>query len=175
MAELDLKNSMEFFYIEDEFVSKLLDELESRYKYQKILLVGADKYVKDEILSQKQREIYYIFENDFTSTINNFATVVCFDKSFIDTCKAYCYKNKINYISVLDSYVSIDTFCLFKGVNQLLGVVFDKKKIQSTCTDFAYKFIIDCALVCFWLTEKFKKLLFLLKKNTILKTNLKKF
>ena len=153
MAELCLKNSMEFFYIEDDFITKLLDELESRYKYQKILFVGANKVEIDMIVSQKQRQLFYIFENDFSSSVSDVSLAVCFDKKMIDDCKSYCFNNKINYIYVLNSFVSIDNFCLYNGINQLLGVVINKKRIQKNFREFVYDFIIDCAKVNFMLTE----------------------
>lgn len=153
MAELYLKNSMEFFYIEDEYITKLLDELENRYKYQKILFVGTNKSQMDLIVSQKQRHLFYIFEDNFNSSMNDVSSVICFDKKLISECKSYCHQNKINYILVLDSYVSIDNFCLYKGINQLLGVVINKEKIHSNFKEFVYDFIIDCAQINFLLTE----------------------
>ena len=166
MAELCLKNSMEFFYIEDEYITKLLDELECRYKYQKILFVGVNKSQIDEIISQKQRQLFYIFEDDFNSCASDIASVVCFDKEKINDCKLYCYQNKINYILVLDSFISIDNFCLYNGINQLLGVVINKEKIHSDFREFVYDFIIDCAQINFLLTEyKMNQLYFCDEKN----------
>ena len=153
MAEICLKNSMEFFYIEKGFVSKLLDELENRYKYQKILFVGADECVTNEILSQKQRQLFCVFENDFNISISDIALVVCFDKKLIFECKNYCYVNKINYVLALNSFVSVDMFCAHNGTNQLLGVIVDSNSIQKNFTNFVYDFAIDCAYFYFYLTE----------------------
>ena len=165
MAELCLKNSMEFFYIEEDYISKLLDELESRYRYQKILFVGANDSQIDEIVSQKQRQLFYIFENDFNST-TEIASVVCFDKKMINDCKSFCYKSKINYILVLDSFANIDNFCLYKNINQLVGVVINKDNIQKNFKEFTYDFVIDCAQISFLLTEnKINQLYFCDEKN----------
>lgn len=165
MAELCLKKSMEFFYIEDDYISKLLYELECRYRYQKILFVGANDSQIDEIVSQKQRQLFYIFEKDFNSTCE-IASVVCFDKKLINDCKSFCYKNNINYILVLDSFTSIDNFCLYKNKNQLVGVVINKGSIQDNFTKFTYDFVIDCAQISFLLTEsKINQLYFCDEKN----------
>lgn len=153
MAEICLKNKMEFFYIQDEIANKLLDELESRFKFQRILFVGAKNSIKEEILSQKKRQLYYIFDGNFDCNLENIACVVCFNKQKIADCKSFCYKNKINYILVLDCFVEFDSFCLYKDKNQLIGIILDRKNIQKNLRNFVYNFVIECAKTSFILTE----------------------
>lgn len=153
MAELQIKNNMEFFYIEEKVVNKLLDELECRFKFQKVLIVGACANIIDEILSQKQREICYIFDDKFDENLDDIVCVVCFDETKIRLCKLFCFEKKINFVLVLDSFVGASNFCLEQNKNQLIGVILDKQKLQNNFKNFAYDFVVDCAETSFTLIE----------------------
>lgn len=172
MAEIKVKENMDFFYIESNPISKLLDEIEQRYKYQKILIIGAKEKNLDELLAQRKREIFLLFQDCIDNKVDDIAIVVCFDKDKISECKSYCTKHKLNLILFIDSYVHLNKFCIYEQKNTILGVVINENKIKENIQEFMYNFISDCGLIYFSLVEnKISQLYF----NKSKKINMSKF
>lgn len=167
MAEHILNNSTEFFYSNNDSFSKLFEELDTRFSYQKVVVVGeSENLSKFYDCNYRQANFTMIFASNFKymECDDSIVAVICVDAKNLEFCRQYCYKYKKFLVVVASDYVPLSYFIHKENFANILGVVIDKTNVLNKLDDFKINLAFDYTEIIFDETENLLVDLFFNKK-----------
>lgn len=152
MAEHFLNQKMDFFYVDDRPIEKLISELNRTFAFQKVMMIGFSEKKVGQFKSKEESMCNFVFADDLPDDISReTACLVCGDIRYLNQLKISALKNAIPLILYAESYISLkDLMPLFeinagfKRANILMGIVIDKEIVKQRVNEFSCLMQLDC-------------------------------
>lgn len=154
MAEHIFNQNLEFFYCGDDSFFRLFDELNARFSYQKVAIVGSNQNLEQSYNSFRSAQFFVQFDAKFEQIKEDTIALVCTDLKQLQKCQEYCMLTNKFLIVVAQSYVPLISFVRHKKIMSILGVVMDKRAVSQNFDTFKINFLLDSATLIFDYVEK---------------------
>ncbi len=164
-----------FFYCDSDSIKKFFDEINERFLYQKVVVVGGGEELKSYYnQNRKSLNVSVLFYANLScfDCGEEVAMIVCANKKMIDECKSFCYQTNRFLALFITDYIPLSTFLHSKNMASILGVCASFNSLNQNLDNFKINLALDASTVLFDETENLINDLFFNKKFNFEQENL---
>ena len=99
MASRILNKEMEFFYNGEDSFEKMIEELNNRFSFQKVVFLTEDKNIQDLIFEHRKTiQFFPVYKNNLSDLQQDIACVVQCDSNNMILNRKVCFQNNVFFV-----------------------------------------------------------------------------